>query len=176
MPFTNFASHCPQHSYDFQKAKQPSRPMLLPRLNRTSPVSQICAFTVLPSTLIDLVANSTPIVDFDSRLNSLRVNLESTARWKEWALGFLPWYLAKRTIAVGFKSPQYIINNARGEKRTICRHLSHRWVRPIQRWVILASRWVGRRRYFEKVIVVASFGHCGCCCVVVGFVVGKCNM
>lgn len=41
-------------------------------------MSQICAFTVLSSTLIDLVANSTPIVDFDSRLNSFRVNREST--------------------------------------------------------------------------------------------------
>ena len=43
-----------------------------------SPVSQICALTVFPSTLIDLVANSTPIVDFDSRLNSFLVKREST--------------------------------------------------------------------------------------------------
>ena len=42
------------------------------------PVSHICAFTVFPSTLIDLVANSTPMVDLDSRLNSLRVKREST--------------------------------------------------------------------------------------------------
>lgn len=42
------------------------------------PVSQICAFNVFPSTLIDRVANSTPMVDFVSRLNSLRVNREST--------------------------------------------------------------------------------------------------
>jgi hypothetical protein len=42
------------------------------------PVSQIWALTVFPSTLIDLVANSTPIVDFDSRLNSFLVNREST--------------------------------------------------------------------------------------------------
>lgn len=41
-------------------------------------VSQIWALTVLESTLMDLVANSTPMVDLDSRLNSLRVNLEST--------------------------------------------------------------------------------------------------
>jgi hypothetical protein len=47
------------------------------------PVSQICAFTVFPSTLIDLVANSTPIVDFESRLNSLRVNRESTEVMKK---------------------------------------------------------------------------------------------
>jgi hypothetical protein len=33
---------------------------------------------ILLSRLIDLVANSTPIVDFDSRLNSLRVKREST--------------------------------------------------------------------------------------------------
>lgn len=32
---------------------------------------------VFPSTCILRVANSTPIVDFDSRLNSFRVNLES---------------------------------------------------------------------------------------------------
>jgi hypothetical protein len=44
-----------------------------------APVSQICAFTVFPSTLIDLVANSTPIVDLDSRLNSFLVKRERTA-------------------------------------------------------------------------------------------------
>jgi hypothetical protein len=43
------------------------------------PVSQICALSVFPSTLIERVANSTPIVDFVSRLNSLRVNRESTS-------------------------------------------------------------------------------------------------
>ena len=43
-----------------------------------APVSQICALTVLPSMANERVANSTPIVDFDSRLNSLRVNREST--------------------------------------------------------------------------------------------------
>lgn len=41
------------------------------------PVSQIWALIVLLSTTILRVANSTPIVDFDSRLNSLRVNRES---------------------------------------------------------------------------------------------------
>lgn len=46
--------------------------------SNSSPVSQICAFTVFPSTLIDRVANSTPIVDLDSRLNSLRVKRDST--------------------------------------------------------------------------------------------------
>ena len=45
---------------------------------RHAPVSQICAFTVLPSTLMDRVANSTPMVDFDSRLNSFLVNRERT--------------------------------------------------------------------------------------------------
>ena len=44
----------------------------------SAPVSQICALRVFPSTLIERVANSTPIVDFVSRLNSLRVNREST--------------------------------------------------------------------------------------------------
>jgi hypothetical protein len=43
-----------------------------------APVSQICALSVFPSTVIERVANSTPIVDFVSRLNSLRVNREST--------------------------------------------------------------------------------------------------
>lgn len=43
-------------------------------------MSQICALTVFPSTWIDRVANSTPMVDLLSRLNSLRVNRESTAR------------------------------------------------------------------------------------------------
>ena len=40
-------------------------------------VSQIWAFMVFPSTWMDLVANSTPMVDLDSRLNSFLVNLES---------------------------------------------------------------------------------------------------
>jgi hypothetical protein len=44
-----------------------------------TPVSQICALSVFPSTLIERVANSTPIVDFVSRLNSFRVNRESTS-------------------------------------------------------------------------------------------------
>ncbi len=40
------------------------------------PVSQIWALMVFPSTWMLLVANSTPIVDLDSKLNSLRVNRE----------------------------------------------------------------------------------------------------
>lgn len=40
-------------------------------------VSQIWALIVFPSTCMLLVANSTPIVDFDSKLNSFRVNLDS---------------------------------------------------------------------------------------------------
>lgn len=42
-------------------------------------MSQICAFNVFWSTWIDRVANSTPMVDLVSRLNSLRVKRESTA-------------------------------------------------------------------------------------------------
>ena len=42
-----------------------------------SPVSQIWALIVFPSTCILLVANSTPIVDLDSKLNSFLVNRES---------------------------------------------------------------------------------------------------
>lgn len=45
-----------------------------------SPVSHICAFTTFPSTFIVRVANSTPMVDLESRLNSFRVNRESTAQ------------------------------------------------------------------------------------------------
>ena len=40
------------------------------------PVSHIWALITLESTSMLLVANSTPIVDFDSRLNSLRVKRE----------------------------------------------------------------------------------------------------
>ena len=54
------------------------------------PVSQICALTVLPSTLMLLVANSTPIVDLDSRLNSLRVKRERTG-WCQ--LSVVLWWL-----------------------------------------------------------------------------------
>lgn len=43
-----------------------------------APVSHICALTVFPSTSMVRVANSTPMVDFESRLNSLRVKREST--------------------------------------------------------------------------------------------------
>jgi hypothetical protein len=43
-----------------------------------APVSQICALIVFCSTEMLLVANSTPIVDLLSRLNSLRVNRERT--------------------------------------------------------------------------------------------------
>ena len=43
------------------------------------PVSQIWALTVFPSTCTDLVANSTPMVDLESRLNSFLVKRESTA-------------------------------------------------------------------------------------------------
>lgn len=41
------------------------------------PVSQIWALIVFPSTCILLVANSTPIVDLDSKLNSFLVNRDS---------------------------------------------------------------------------------------------------
>jgi hypothetical protein len=47
---------------------------------RDSPVSQICALMVFSSIDSVLVANSTPMVDLESRLNSLRVNLDKTAR------------------------------------------------------------------------------------------------
>ena len=42
------------------------------------PVSQICALIVFSSMDSVLVANSTPMVDLESRLNSLRVNLDKT--------------------------------------------------------------------------------------------------
>lgn len=47
---------------------------------RDIPVSQICALMVLESTTMLRVANSTPIVDLDSMLNSFRVNLDSTGK------------------------------------------------------------------------------------------------
>lgn len=40
-------------------------------------MSQIWALIVLASTWMERVANSTPMVDLESRLNSLRVNRES---------------------------------------------------------------------------------------------------
>lgn len=40
-------------------------------------MSQIWALMVLASTWMERVANSTPMVDLESRLNSLRVNRES---------------------------------------------------------------------------------------------------
>lgn len=45
---------------------------------RNGPVSQICALIVFESTTMLRVANSTPMVDLDSILNSFRVNREST--------------------------------------------------------------------------------------------------
>lgn len=67
-----------------------------------SPVSQICALTVFPSTWMDRVANSTPMVDLLSRLNSFRVKRESTARTRYVNLGEM-WELneQKRTVTVG---------------------------------------------------------------------------
>ena len=47
------------------------------------PVSQICALMVFSSMDSVLVANSTPMVDLESRLNSLRVNLDRTV-WMKW--------------------------------------------------------------------------------------------
>ncbi len=44
---------------------------------QSAPVSQICALIFLPSVVIDFVANSTPIVDLDSRLNSFLVKRDS---------------------------------------------------------------------------------------------------
>ena len=44
--------------------------------NVVLPVSHIWALIVFPSTWILLVANSTPMVDFDSKLNSFLVNRE----------------------------------------------------------------------------------------------------
>ena len=42
------------------------------------PVSQTCAFILASSTVTMRVANSTPIVDLLSGLNSLRTNRDST--------------------------------------------------------------------------------------------------
>ncbi len=43
-----------------------------------SPVSQICALIIFPSISLVRVANSTPIIDFESKLNSFRVNRDRT--------------------------------------------------------------------------------------------------
>ena len=40
--------------------------------------SQICALTIFPSTVMDRVSNSTPIVDFESRSNLFRAKRENT--------------------------------------------------------------------------------------------------
>jgi hypothetical protein len=63
-----------------------------------APVSQICALSVFPSTLIERVANSTPIVDLVSRLNSLRVNREST--WEGVIGRILTRMLSEHTISI----------------------------------------------------------------------------
>ena len=63
-----------EHAYERTDAE------VIARYRSCPAVSQICALTVLPSTLMDRVANSTPIVDFESKLNSFRVKRESTAR------------------------------------------------------------------------------------------------
>ena len=49
---------------------------MIARYRSCPAVSQICALMVLPSTAIERVANSTPMVDLDSRQNSLRVKRE----------------------------------------------------------------------------------------------------
>ena len=51
-----------------------------------APVSQICAFTLLLSTAIVRVPNSTPIVDLLSILNPLRTKRESTVARDEGVL------------------------------------------------------------------------------------------
>ena len=74
----------PYFLYNFPSTKQSERKNpnhqntnMGTRTNLSWPaVSQIWALTILSSTRILRVANSTPIVDLDSRLNSLRVNLE----------------------------------------------------------------------------------------------------
>jgi len=46
-------------------------------LSQPVPVSQICALMVFASTWMLLVVNSTPMVDFDSRLNSFLVKRDT---------------------------------------------------------------------------------------------------
>jgi hypothetical protein len=58
--------------------------------------------TVFASTLIDLVANSTPIVDFDSRLNSLRVNRESTVNIPSFEYEGFPTPIRNTTVTHGY--------------------------------------------------------------------------
>jgi hypothetical protein len=109
------------------------------------PVSQICALTVLPSTLIERVANSTPIVDLDSRLNSLRVKRESTeieadnqGRLRQYCMAW-----SNQTVSLArhiqfLESSRYQIPSVyyytcayRDSARTICRHQSHQSALPM---------------------------------------------
>lgn len=95
-----------------------------------TPVSQICALSVLPSTLIERVANSTPIVDFVSRLNSLRVNRESTCR-KD-SIEDLKKGHRKHTISIAQHSNCELgIKRESNEILTIFRHPSHQLEQPV---------------------------------------------
>ena len=125
------------------------------------PVSQIWAFTVFPSTLIDLVANSTPIVDFDSRLNSLRVNRESTGkRHESMTPSSHATFFGGHTVTRWFQT----VSTTHGKKKkrlTTFRHQSHQWGRPIEQCdpKSLIFCFV-LKTYFEKIIVIASLSHC----------------
>jgi hypothetical protein len=82
-------------------------------------VSQICALTVLPSIASDLVANSTPIVDLDSRLNSFLVKRERTA-FETQVCGKNEWYVVRRLIIGKLRSRTItaarIVNIVKGQR------------------------------------------------------------
>ena len=120
-------------------AARQCRPRSQPHLYRSWPaVSQICALMVLPSVLMLLVANSTPIVDLDSKLNSLRV---------------------KRDRRFDFPTPESPINTTVFTKRGGRGGVEGRgggaaWVR---------GREGGRRggRFFSSAIIIRRHGYIG---------------
>jgi len=83
-----------------------------------------------------LVANSTPMVDLESRLNSLRVNLDKTAdgTFRKYCIRGHEGILGVRFLFAGLPPRQYgqIIREFRDVVRTIFRHQSHQSKRPVR--------------------------------------------
>lgn len=105
------------------------------RGSRDLPVSQICALMVLSSIDSVLVANSTPMVDLESKLNSFRVNLDRTTRMKclKHSLHDHKVYLHVRFLLSELRPCQYaqMVYRFLGVARTISRHQNHQSKRPV---------------------------------------------
>lgn len=132
-------------------------------LYRSCPaVSQICALIIFPSTWIPRVANSTPMVDLDSRLNSLRVNRESkllcvgclsvrkkervsVRRWKSSGLPFRhPSLQSKQLNSVGKENHSIIGLEREEEEEKRERRLGlekKRWKKEKRRRVMIENLW-----------------------------------